>query len=66
MYTKSIRIAIEIIILLCNVMPFIWDRTVTFFKLDPHSEVLLSHIIVPTGAGIRFHRVLKVKIDGGS
>lgn len=39
MYTKSIKTAIEIIVILCGVMPFIWERTVTFFKMDPHSEV---------------------------
>ncbi|CAD8181619.1 unnamed protein product [Paramecium octaurelia] len=38
MYTKSIKTAIEIIVILCGVMPFIWERTVTFFKMDPNSE----------------------------
>lgn len=40
MYTKSIKTAIEIIVILCGVMPFIWERTVTFFKMDKNSEVM--------------------------
>ena len=35
MYTKSIRTALDVIIIVCHVMPFVWEKSVAFFGLDP-------------------------------
>ena len=35
MYTKSIRTALDVIIIVCHVMPFVWEKSVNFFNLDP-------------------------------
>jgi hypothetical protein len=39
MYVKSIKMALEVTSILCQIMPFMWVNLVPFFGLDPNSEV---------------------------